>query len=49
MVEEDTIEAERRLARLEPEEAELPVETTERGDMQDVRPERLLSPLSLLL
>jgi hypothetical protein len=49
MVEEDTIEADRRLALLEPEEAELTVDTTERGDIQEVRPDRLLSPLSLLL
>ena len=49
MVEEETMEAERRLALLEPEEAEETVEMTERGDMQEVRPERLLSPLSLLL
>ena len=49
MVEEDTIEADLRLALLEPEEAELTVDTTERGDMQEVRPDRLLSPLSLLL
>ena len=44
-----TMLAERRLAREEPLLAELPVETTERGDMQEVRPLRELRPLSLLL
>ena len=49
MVVEETIEADLKLALLEPDEAELTVDMTERGDMQEVRPDRLLSPLSLLL
>jgi hypothetical protein len=46
---EDTIDADLKLALLEPDDAELTVDMTERGDMQEVRPDRLLSPLSLLL
>ena len=49
MVQVLTMLAERRLAREEPLLAELPVETTERGDMQEVLPLRELRPLSLLL
>ena len=49
IVVEDTIDADLKLALLEPDEAELTVDMTERGLMQEVRPERLLSPLSLLL
>ena len=49
MVQVLTMLAERRLAREDPLLAELVLETTERGDMQDVRPLRELRPLSLLL
>ena len=49
MVVEETMEADLKLALLEPDEAELTVDMTERGDMQEVRPDRLLNPLSLLL
>ena len=49
IVVEDTIDADLKLALLEPDEAELTVDMTDRGDMQEVRPERLLNPLSLLL
>ena len=48
MVQVLTMLAERRLAREDPLLAELPVETTERGDMQEVLPLRELRPLSLL-
>ena len=49
MVQVLTMLAERRLAREEPLLAELVLETTERGDMQEVLPLRELRPLSLLL
>lgn len=54
MVQELTMEAERRLFRLElpDEEAELTLDTVdmvEMGDMVDVRPLKELNPLSLLL
>ena len=49
MVELLTMLADRRLAREDPLLAELPVDTTDSGDMQLVRPDSELSPLSLLL
>lgn len=49
MVELLTMLADRKLARDEPELALLPVDTTDMGDMQEVRPERELRPLSLEL
>lgn len=54
MVQEDTIEADRKLARLElpeleAEDTEDTVDIVEMGDMVEVRPLRELRPLSLLL
>ena len=49
IVVEDTIDADLKLALLDPDEAELTVDMTERGDMHEVRPDKLLKPLSLLL
>ena len=49
MVDPLTMLADRKLARDDPLLAELPVLTTDSGDMQLVRPLRELRPLSLLL